>query len=152
MKVAVGVLIAIFLFAGIGEWLHHAYVKGAANTTTLAAAVALPVKQITPAVGPVGTGVTNESGPFTIHGTAIMDTSVNPAVPYIQYVDASNHTATKQLIFDDTRGCSPGAGDIPCVPSYSVTAPYPHLTTGDPITVTGYIYENRFLITSITAG
>ncbi len=89
----------------------------------------------------------------TLTGTAIMDVSTGlPAVPFIQYADRKGRTATKQLIFADARGCLPSAGDIPCVPGYPVRSAYPSLTTGEPIRVTGYMVENRFLITSFEEG
>lgn len=92
-------------------------------------------------------------GPYTIHGTAIMDTSVGiPAVPYIQYLNTNNATSTKQLVYLDTRACAPGAGDYPCAPTFAATDGYPSLTTGEAITATGYIYESRFLITSLSPG
>lgn len=101
----------------------------------------------------VGSTGPQEQGPYTIHGTAIMDTSTGiPAVPYIQYLNANNATSTKQLVYMNTRACAPGAGDYPCVLPYSATDGYPQLTTGQAIIVTGYIYENRFLITSLSKG
>lgn len=101
----------------------------------------------------IGGSAPREQGPYTIYGTAIMDTSHGiPAVPYIQYVDTNHTTSTKQLVYMDARACAPGAGDYPCAPSYSAKDGYPQLTTGDAITVTGYIYENRFLITSLSGG
>lgn len=98
-----------------------------------------------------GTGTGPQlQGPYTIHGTAIMDESHGiPAVPYIQYLNSSNATSTKQLVYMDSRPCAPGAGDFPCAPTYSASQGYPQLSTGQQITATGYLYENRFLITSI---
>lgn len=91
-------------------------------------------------------------GPYTIHGTAIMDTSVGtPAVPYIMYLDTKHATTTKQLVYLDERACAPGAGDAPCVAPYQATDGYPLVTTGESITATGYIYEDRFLVTSISS-
>lgn len=89
-------------------------------------------------------------GPYTITGTAIMDASHGtPAVPFIEYLNTHNATSTKQLVYYGVRACAPEAGDIPCVPPYHTTDGYPLLSTGERITVTGYIYEDRFLITSL---
>lgn len=99
-----------------------------------------------------GTGP-QELGPYTIHGRVIMDTSQGiPAVPYVEYFNTNNATTTKQLVYKGARACAPGAGDYPCVSPYSATDGYPQLTDGEAITVTGYIYENRFLITSLSKG
>jgi len=101
----------------------------------------------------VGGDTPKEQGPYTLHGTAIMDVSNGiPAVPYIQYIDTNHATSTKQLVYMDARACAPGAGDYPCAPSYSASSGYPQLTTGEAITVTGYIYENRFLVISLSGG
>jgi len=89
-------------------------------------------------------------GPYTIHGTAIMDASHGiPAVPFIEYLNAKNATTTKQLVYYGARACNPAAGDIPCVPTYAINGAYPQVTTGQSITVTGYIYEDRLLVTSM---
>lgn len=92
-------------------------------------------------------------GPYTIHGTTILDYSHGtPPAPYIEYLDTHNATSTKQLVYYGARACNPNAGDFPCVPPYAATDGYPSLSYGERITATGYIYEDRFLITSITVG
>lgn len=85
-------------------------------------------------------------GPYTVSGTVVYDDGYPPA-PYIQYQNARHATSTKQLVFYGARACNPSAGDIPCVPPYETTDGYPAFRNGDPITVTGYMYEDRFLIT-----
>jgi hypothetical protein len=149
----IGVVIA---FVAIGAALHYLSIAGAQSSVVAAVAAAplgvVNVAQTTATALPVGTGVLKDSDTVTLHGTAIMDTtSGTPAVPFISYMDAKNHLATKQLIFIDSRGCLAGAGDLPCVPSYPENSAYPQLTSGEKITVTGYIREDRFLITSMSS-
>jgi hypothetical protein len=154
MKAASVILGAVVAFIGIGYALHYLYAAGTQNGAAAVAAApvgALHTSQNVASEMPVGTGVLKNGDTVTIHGTAIMDTSSGtPAVPYIRYQDAANKLATKQLIFVDERGCSPGAGDFPCVPTYTANGAYPHLTSGEKITVTGHIREDRFLITSMS--
>ncbi len=98
----------------------------------------------------IGTESSYDTELYTIHGTAVLDYSSGiPAVPFIRYMDESNRVATKQLTFLDARGCAPGAGDLPCVPGYSGSSGYPKISDGEAITVTGYFYENRFVLTSL---
>lgn len=99
-----------------------------------------------------GTGP-HAQGPYTIHGVTVLASSFGTsAVPYIQYVNENHATSTKQLVYMNARACAPAAGDYPCAPTFSETDGYPTLSNGELITVTGYIYENRFLITSLTRG
>lgn len=99
-----------------------------------------------------GSGPSSE-GLYTIHGVVVLAYSFGTqSVPYIQYLNDRQATSTKQLVYLNSRACAPSAGDYPCAPTYSVTDGYPKLTNGEPITVTGYIYENRFLITSLSRG
>lgn len=89
-------------------------------------------------------------GPYTISGTAILDYSHGtPPVPFIEYLNTHNATTTKQLVYYGARACNPNASDIPCVPPYSATDGYPAVANGERITVTGYLYEDRFLVTSM---
>lgn len=148
----IGIFIAILLVAGGIFLLSHNYY---ANMHGEAAAAGAPSGTSTaPAMPVVHTPVptaAKSSGPMTLEGTAIMDTSSGtPAVPYIKYIDEKGRIATKQLIFADSRGCLPNAGDIPCVPNYPSQGAYPKLTTGEHLTVKGYMYENRFLVASIS--
>ena len=101
------------------------------------------------AVSVGGTGP-QPNGPYTIHGTAILDYSHGtPPAPYIEYLNTKQATTTKQLVYYGARACNPAAGDFPCVPPYSASDGYPLVSTGQHITATGYIYEDRFLVTSI---
>lgn len=104
-------------------------------------------------VAPIPYDVVGDRGPYTIEGTAIMDTSTGEqAVPFIMYTDEKGRIRTKQLIYADMRGCLPNAGDIPCVPTYPQESAYPELSTGMPITATGYIREDRFLLMGLRVG
>ena len=86
-----------------------------------------------------------------LEGRALMDTTSGlPEVPFIQYVARDHMLVTKQLIYANSRGCSPNAGDIPCVPSYATNTAYPELTTGERISVKGYIRADRLLVYEIT--
>src|SRR5690242_8075268 len=115
MKIAIVILAALFVISGLATWARGAFV----HHTDLTAAVSMPVVR-TP-----GTPLETDSDVLSLSGIAIMDTSGGtPAVPYIQYTNASGNIATKQLIFADARGCLPTAGDIPCVPGRSVNAAY----------------------------
>lgn len=87
---------------------------------------------------------------LSVEGTALMDTSAGlPAVPFIQYVTNDHTLVTKQLIFANSCGCSPNAGDLPCVPPYGTDSAYPDLTTGERIAVKGYVRADRFLVYEI---
>jgi hypothetical protein len=109
------------------------------------AAVAVAI----PTVSVQKPSATQTAGYEEITGTAIMDDSAGlPAVPYIKYQPNGQGVITKQLIFVDSRGCYPSAGDIPCVPSAAGYA-YPTLVTGQRIRVEGYLRENRFLVEHI---
>lgn len=89
-------------------------------------------------------------GPYTISGIAILDYSHGiPPVPFIEYLNVQNATSTKQLVYYGARACNPNAGDIPCVTPYSASDGYPSVKNSERITVTGYIYEDRFLVTSM---
>jgi len=138
MRRILGIAAIVVLFVAVG-WLgiklrHDDSTQTAASADTPIAKILNPVE-----------------GPATLEGTAIMDTSSGlPAVPYIEYNDENGATTTKQLIFADERGCLPGAGDLPCVPSYPILSAYPQLVTGQHIHVSGYIRADRFLITDIS--
>ncbi|CAN5697856.1 hypothetical protein BH11PAT2_BH11PAT2_05150 [soil metagenome] len=93
----------------------------------------------------------SSGGYIDVQGTAIMDTTSGyPAVPFIKYVTSDHTVVTKQLIFADMRGCSPNAGDLPCVPTYATNNAYPSLTTGERIEVKGSIRSDRLIVDSIT--
>ena len=143
-------LAGVLIFLGIVMLLTFAFIilrgfwYGARYTI---AAVAASARTEVFRVG--GTGP-QAYGPYTISGIAILDYSHGiPPVPFIGYLDMHNATSTKQLVFYAARACNPNAGDIPCVPPYSATDAYPSVTNGERITATGYIYEDRFLVTSI---
>lgn len=144
MKTLAAVVLGIFAVVAVFALVRQYY-----GNASGAAAAALPA--ITGPVAVPPQPVVVDQGPLMLEGTAVMDDSSGlPVVPYIRYTDAKGHARTKQLIFDDVRGCNPGAGDFPCVPSYSVTRPYPQLVTGERIRVEGYIRENRFLVDTLT--
>ena len=136
----IGSFLAVMLVAiAAGLWLH-------AKLAPLPAAVAVAVPTVTLPEKPT---TAQTAGYEEITGTAIMDTSAGlPAVPYVKYQPSGQGIITKQLIFADSRGCYPSAGDLPCVPlagSYN----YPVLTTGEQIKVDGYLRDNRFLVEHI---
>ncbi len=146
MKSAVLITIIAASAVGIGAWLWHMR--------------ALDERSLPAAVGGTGSGyrdgtvpsgvIVSDSGLVTIHGMAIMDDSTGyPPVPYIRYTGGDGEISTKQLIFADARGCLPGAGDIPCAPTYAAAGAYPELMTGQKVRVSGYIRANRFLITEL---
>lgn len=137
------ILIGALLVVAAGLYLHQAYLKGQSR-----AAVSVPTVK----VSSPNLNLVSDSGYVELSGTAIMDSSSGlPAVPFIKYTDPARGIVTKQLIFADSRGCLPNAGDIPCVPTYAPQSAYPKLTTGEPIHVKGYIREDRLIVISITA-
>ncbi len=145
MREVIYAIVVTIAIVGVGAWLLHSH---AVQESEQAAAVAGADLGYGEFVTPLGGSV---EGLVTIEGTAVMDTSTGyPAVPYIRYVENDGDTATKQLIFADERGCLPGAGDIPCVPTYPAAAAYPELATGQKIRVSGYIRANRLLITELS--
>lgn len=94
--------------------------------------------------------VPQTAGYAEIEGVAIIDTTSGPpGVPYIKYSLEDGSVATKQLVFADSRGCHPGAGDIPCSPSYGTGSAYPRLIEGQPLFVRGYIRADRFLVSEL---
>lgn len=133
------VLLTLALIVLRGFWYGARY--------TIAAAAGSIHNRGTFSVG--GTGP-QAYGPYTISGTAILDYSHGtPPVPFIEYLNVRNATTTKQLVYYGARACNPNAGDIPCVPPYSASDGYPTVLNGEPLTVTGYLYEDRFLVTSM---
>lgn len=149
MKVLFGFVIGLILIASMAVAINR---LRSSSDEDAAAAQAASVSAYSHTQAPLGNLVTDH-GPVTITGTAIMDESSGlPAIPYIKYLDRDGKTWTKQLIFDDARGCAPSAADLPCVPSYPQTAAYPEVTTGQPITVEGYIRDNRFLVERMSLG
>ncbi|MEO6536636.1 MAG: hypothetical protein ABIT47_02995 [Candidatus Paceibacterota bacterium] len=142
------VLLALLIISGVFVFFRSYY----PSTGRLAAAVVLaPVKDVTIDTANVSTNIPSNSDTYVeVQGTALMDTTGGlPVVPFIQYI-ASNHSiVTKQLIFANSRGCSPNAGDIPCVPSYATDSAYPDLITGQRIVVKGYIRADRLLVYEI---
>lgn len=143
MRIAVAALLATVLLALALLTLRALY-YGAEYAVAGAAAGARRVSLTVGGTGP------EPNGPYTIHGIAILDYSSGiPPVPYIEYLNTKNASATKQLVFYSARACNPSAGDYPCVPPYSASDGYPAVSNGQQITVTGYLYEDRFLVTSI---
>jgi hypothetical protein len=144
------VLLAIVVISGVVVFFRSYHPSLA---TTAAAVVLAPTKVIAP---PPTDTIALSSSPtkdtyIEVTGTALMDTTAGlPAVPFIQYITTDHSLVTKQLIFANSRGCAPTAGDIPCVPSYSADSAYPDLTTGERISVKGYIRSDRLLVYEIT--
>lgn len=141
MGTIVKALLIFLVAAAAGLWLH-------AHVGRLPAAAVVSLSAPTVSISAPTTAQT--SGYEEITGTAIMDTSAGlPAVPYVAYQPAGQGTITKQLIFADSRGCYPSAGDLPCAPTRDTYA-YPVLETGQRIQVTGRLFENRFLVDTIS--
>jgi len=138
---SIGMFVVLLLVAAAAVvWLR-------AKVAPVPAAVSLAVPTVSVSEKPT---TAQTSGYEEITGTAIMDDSAGlPAVPYIKFQPAGQGMLTKQLIFTDSRGCYPSAGDIPCVPSAAGYA-YPAIKTGQQIRVTGWLRENRFLVENIT--
>ncbi len=136
-KIFLGLLVVIAAVL----WLRHSYIQESHSASVTVPTVGLS-KPVT---------FTSDDKYVELSGTAIMDTSSGiPAVPYIKYQDSKQGMVTKQLIFADSRGCLPNAGDIPCVPSYAPESPYPSLTTGQAIQVKGYIRADRLIVVEIS--
>jgi hypothetical protein len=149
MKVLFGFVIGLILIASMAVAINR---LRSSSDEDAAAAQAASVSAYSHTEAPLGNLIT-DYGPVTITGTAIMDYSTGlPAVPYIKYVGQNDAVWTKQLIFDDSRGCAPTAADIPCVPGYPQKAAYPQISTGQSITVEGYIRDNRFLVERMSVG
>jgi hypothetical protein len=145
MKVLFGLGIGIIFVIALAVRIYYIVTP---QSEQAVAAVALPAYSHVD--HPLGNGVT-DYGPLAISGTAIMDFSTGlPPVPYISYEGANGDSWTKQLVFKNSRGCAPGAGDLPCSPGYSQLSAYPQVVTGSHITVYGYIRDNRFLVESLS--
>ncbi|MES2225209.1 MAG: hypothetical protein V4480_00170 [Patescibacteria group bacterium] len=139
-----GKILAVFIVVcAASVWLGALYKH---SSDTLTAAVVVP--HISASVS-TAVRASQTDGYVEVQGTALMDTSSGlPAVPFIQYINTAHGVATKQLIFADSRGCAPSAGDIPCVSTPTMSA-YPSLTTGQRIAVKGYVKEDRLLVYDI---
>lgn len=137
--------VLIFVVACGAALLLSRHVSGG----MLAAAVGYaPIQIDLPEAGPIE-AVPATRGYAQLEGDVLIDySSGTPGVPYIVYAIPGNPHVTKQLVFADGRGCYPHAGDIPCVPTFGGGA-YPNLSDGQQIRVTGYIRDDRFLITQL---
>ena len=87
-----------------------------------------------------------EDGRITIEGV-IIHTDVVPRVPYIEYEYQEGEVRTKQLIIRNERGCSPGAGDLPCIANPN--APNPEVPYGERVRVTGTVVGDQIMVDSI---
>jgi hypothetical protein len=143
MRLLFGFIAGLILIASLAVAINR---LRSDNEKDVASTQAASISAYSHTDAPLGNLVTDH-GPVTITGTAIMDYSTGlPAVPYIKYIGRNDAVWTKQLIFDEARGCAPSAADIPCVPGYPQKAAYPQISTGQSITVEGYIRDNRFLV------
>ena len=137
-------LIAFILICLAALWLSR-YIPGSAPVESNV----VPEAEITLPAVRIDESVPQVSGYVELTGTALMDTGSGlPGSPYIKYSLEDGTVATKQLVFADSRGCHPSAGDIPCVATYREQA-YPNLATGQAIFVKGYVRADRLLVTGI---
>lgn len=81
-------------------------------------------------------------------GTILLDLSNGTSVPFLQYVDAKNAVATKQLVYADSRACASNAGDLPCV-NVNQNSSYPQYPTGTRVRVRGQHVADRILVYQI---
>ncbi|MDB5244951.1 MAG: hypothetical protein JWN90_56 [Parcubacteria group bacterium] len=142
-KIVIGILVLSALVV-----FFRSYYPG---SSPAAVVLAPTIKLATSTASVAADALPNADTYVELQGTALMDTTSGlPAVPFIQYIASDHSLVTKQLIFANSRGCSPNAGDIPCVPSYGTDNAYPDLTTGQHILVKGYIRADRLLVYEIT--
>jgi hypothetical protein len=151
MGSVIKVLVVIIVFAGIITW-GASVVRATFQYATVHSPTLPPITVSTnqASTGLIANAVSSQINKTSVTGTVLIDASSGVAgIPYIKYTDSKGHIATKQLIFDDVRGCSSYAGDFPCV-NRSETGAYPKVVNGALITVTGAMYEDRFIVDTIT--
>ncbi|HEV7121472.1 MAG TPA: hypothetical protein VGN56_01440 [Candidatus Paceibacterota bacterium] len=83
-----------------------------------------------------------------ISGTIIIDTTGGTSVPFLQYIDANNRIATKQLVYANDRACAPNAGDYPCT-DVNPNQAYPQYPDGTSVRVRGMHVDDRILVYQI---
>ncbi len=143
MKILGYIVFAVLAFFVVRAGLTYISEHGRDN----AAAAGMPILQ----VGRLpGEPLVRDIGPLSLSGRVWMDaTNGYPHVPYIAYYTDEGKLRTKQLVYAHVRGCSPTAADFPCAPEFSEYQGYPELTHGQEIRATGYISDNRFLVTNL---
>lgn len=143
----------------VGMWIIGLLVVGAL-AFWIRATVPLPHIQVPTIASLIGTstssatltasvGNSGNDNYVDLTGTVLLDTTGGTPVPFLEYTDAKNHVATKQLVYANSRACAAYAGDLPCV-DVNPEQGYPEFPTGTAVEVKGEHVDDRILVYQIS--
>ncbi len=108
-----------------------------------------PITIVAPKVLVASPGIISNGNREVIGTIQLQGNYEGTGVPFIFFSDEKGRTIAKQLIFVNARGCSVGAGDLPCARTRDDTA-YPDLKTGTRVSIQGNIVDDRFFVQKLT--
>lgn len=143
MKMAGMVLIGLLVAGALAFWIRAQMGLPHFAVPTVASLVG------TTSPGSLTASAASARGDYVdLTGTILIDHTNGTSVPFIEYADAKNKVATKQLVYANSRACATYAGDLPCV-DVDPNAAYPQYPTGTNVRVRGMHVDDRILVYQI---